>query len=404
MSKAASVSAASPMIRKSPAWLASASPSNTLLFSPDGQFLAVYAGDSRMQVWHVERGQAILPESSPGWTWDFSPDSRQVAIGRPDGSIDLYDLSTGKETRRLQGASALVSIAFDPSSRRLAVCYQATSAPVQVWDLASGAILSKWDIPTAQRLGPRLASRRPAPRPGPRPPRQSCRGLGCGGPTPDRDHGRPRARGDRPLLPPRWQPARYSLLRRHEAAVGRRDGPASAATGQTSSACGSARTGTGSAISATVAEVQLVEVAAAQEYRTLVSSGGAGAIIGPDGRLLAVGTGDGVRLSDLASGRELDSLPLGPTSCRLLSGGRTRTPDHRARAASVAGPCGIRGRRPGCSTSGRHRPFRCPSFPTVPSSARTVTPSLSQVKSRTALVVDLPGGAVRSSLAHPGHC
>ena len=66
-------------------------------------------------------------------------------------------------------------------------------------------------------------------------------------------------------------------------------------------------------------KVQLVEVAAAQEYRTLVSSLGAGqgeyrsGAIGPDGRLLAVGTGDGVRLWDLASGRELDFLPVGQT-------------------------------------------------------------------------------------------
>ena len=125
------------MIEKSPAWLASASPSQSLLFSPDGQFLAGYAGDGRIQVWHLERGQAILPESSPGWTWDFSPDSRQVAIGRPDGSIDLYDLFTGKETRRLRGASALGQSHSIPAagvwrfatSQRLPPCRSGTWLP-----------------------------------------------------------------------------------------------------------------------------------------------------------------------------------------------------------------------------------------------------------------------------------
>src|SRR5207245_11352212 len=66
-------------------------------------------------------------------------------------------------------------------------------------------------------------------------------------------------------------------------------------------------------------QVQLVEVAAGQEYRTLVSSLGAGqgvyrdGAISPDGRLLAVGMDDGVRLWELASGRELVFLPLGRT-------------------------------------------------------------------------------------------
>jgi eukaryotic-like serine/threonine-protein kinase len=106
-------------------------PVQSLLFSPDGQFLAVHAKDGRMQVWHVERGQAILAESSPGSGWDFSPDSRQIAMARPDRSIEVLDLGTGKETRRLRAASAQPRVAFDPDGRRLAVIYAAKSAPVQ---------------------------------------------------------------------------------------------------------------------------------------------------------------------------------------------------------------------------------------------------------------------------------
>ena len=54
-----------------------------------------------------------------------------------------------------------------------------------------------------------------------------------------------------------------------------------------------------------------------REYRTLVSSAGAGAggynhgDISPDGRLLAVGMDAGARLWDLRSGRELAALPAG---------------------------------------------------------------------------------------------
>ncbi len=63
----------------------------------------------------------------------------------------------------------------------------------------------------------------------------------------------------------------------------------------------------------------LLEVTPSSEFRTIVSSAGAGAWgygygdISPDGRLLAVGMDDGARVWDLASGRELAALPPGTT-------------------------------------------------------------------------------------------
>ena len=64
-------------------------------------------------------------------------------------------------------------------------------------------------------------------------------------------------------------------------------------------------------------QAELLEVTPSREYRTLVSSEGAGAgsynhgDISPDGRLLAVGMDEGTRLWDLRSGRELAALPAG---------------------------------------------------------------------------------------------
>ncbi len=62
-------------------------------------------------------------------------------------------------------------------------------------------------------------------------------------------------------------------------------------------------------------EVEMLEVSLTREYRTLVSSYGAahgtyyGGDISPDGRLLALGMGEGTCLWDLPSGRELARLP-----------------------------------------------------------------------------------------------
>ena len=100
-------------------------------------------------------------------------------------------------------------------------------------------------------------------------------------------------------------------------------------------------------------QARLMEVADGREYRTLVSSLGAGrgtyheGDIGADG-LLAVGMGDGARLWDLATGREVAYLPDGwtesvsfvtrPDGRELLTCGYTRpAPLAHPRRPRVAG-------------------------------------------------------------------
>src|SRR5439155_2477377 len=74
--------------------------------------------------------------------------------------------------------------------------------------------------------------------------------------------------------------------------------------------------------------LKLWEVDAGREYRTLARHPGPGwnafhdGTVSPDGRLLAVGMYDGVRLWDLATGQELAYLPLGPTSAVFEPNGR----------------------------------------------------------------------------------
>jgi WD40 repeat protein len=74
---------------------------------------------------------------------------------------------------------------------------------------------------------------------------------------------------------------------------------------------------------------QLLEVIPSREYRTIVSSQGAGqghyhdGDISPDGRLLAMGMGDaGDRLWDLSTGREVAVLPSGSTCVLFHSDSR----------------------------------------------------------------------------------
>jgi WD40 repeat protein len=77
----------------------------------------------------------------------------------------------------------------------------------------------------------------------------------------------------------------------------------------------------------------LLEVTPTREYRTLVSSAGAGrgdygdyADISPDGRLLVLGMAEGARLWDLHTGRELAALPAGTRSAFFDDRGRDGGP------------------------------------------------------------------------------
>ena len=155
---------------------------------------------------------------------------------------------------------------------------------------------------------------------------------------------------------------------------------------------------------------RLMEVADGREYRTLVSSLGAGrgeyreGDIGADG-LLAVGMDDGARLWDLATGRR-GRLPARP-------GGRTRSassPGPDGRELLTCGSGGLRRWpiREDPEAPGRLRigPPRTVDLPFIPISAdvrqdgRAV--AVASERSGTALVVDLATEAVRCTLApHP---
>jgi serine/threonine protein kinase/WD40 repeat protein len=284
-----------------------------LLFSPDGQFLATSVRGQGTQVWHVARRQKIpVPVSA----WHFSPDSRQIASFRSDGSISLYNLETGKETKRLRLGTAPDHFAFHPSDRQLAVSRD-NSASVDIWDADSEAIVTKlplgtervcsiawhpdgrrlalgfgssraeiWDVATRQRVATMEGHAQDVVELSFHPSGDLLATLSWDGTT---------------RLWNAWtgQPAVTWHGQIHNMHFSR----------------------DGGLLGATVmgTELALVEVTPSQEYHTFVSSLGAGKggyreiDVSPDGRLLAVGMDDGVRLLELASGRELAFLPLAQT-------------------------------------------------------------------------------------------
>jgi len=94
-----------------------------LTFSPGGRFIARLEENSKLSVWRCESGESVLKSSPVKCSARaFSPDSRRVALGH-EAWITCFDLSTGEESRRWQTRDRAYTINFHPDSRTLAVGY-----------------------------------------------------------------------------------------------------------------------------------------------------------------------------------------------------------------------------------------------------------------------------------------
>jgi eukaryotic-like serine/threonine-protein kinase len=97
-------------------------------FSRDGRYLVAKQQDgpssagSTVQVWDLQAGEPIFRVllEVANVAIDFGPDSKSLAVADRHGDIRLYDVATGRETRKLTCQGVPFRLAFDASGRRLA--------------------------------------------------------------------------------------------------------------------------------------------------------------------------------------------------------------------------------------------------------------------------------------------
>jgi WD40 repeat protein len=119
----------------------------SIAISPDGTLLAS-VDDGGVHVWDLATGKRLqrLPDGETAFSVAFSPDGRRLAVGHTDPAVALWDVASFKRVLRLAGHAdgflPLVSAAFVPGVERLATA-AATDADALVWDVESGRSLMR---------------------------------------------------------------------------------------------------------------------------------------------------------------------------------------------------------------------------------------------------------------------
>ncbi|HZW32333.1 MAG TPA: protein kinase [Isosphaeraceae bacterium] len=126
-------------------------------FSPDGRYLATthYPGFA-LTVWDIEQGVISVndPGQVAGGAARFSPDSRRIAVAHADGEFLMYDLATGQPGRRWR-ERAPSDPAFSPDGIQIALVEndQRVSSSLRILKAESGRIVRSIPIPNLSLVG-----------------------------------------------------------------------------------------------------------------------------------------------------------------------------------------------------------------------------------------------------------
>jgi WD40 repeat protein len=122
---------------------------NHVAYSPDGTQLATAGNDERVRVWNADTGELLITlagHSDNVWAVAFGPDGMQLASASNDGTIKLWDTDSWRELSELAAFSEFplnpipenndLDLAFSRDGTRLFVT--GMSSNPQIWDLTTG--------------------------------------------------------------------------------------------------------------------------------------------------------------------------------------------------------------------------------------------------------------------------
>jgi WD40 repeat protein len=106
---------------------------SSVVFSPDGKYIAVGIWDGTTRIWDVttEKEVARLIHDNAVYAVAFSPDGKYVVSGSYDNTARVWEAATGREIARMAHADVVRSVAFSPDGNT--VVSGSFDKTVRVW-------------------------------------------------------------------------------------------------------------------------------------------------------------------------------------------------------------------------------------------------------------------------------
>lgn len=112
----------------------------SLAFSPDGGTVAAGSEDGSVNLWDVKTGKRLNPlrwHVGPVRTIAFSADGRWLASGGVDKTVQLIDRASGSRSHTFHTGPLVTCLSFSPDSQTLAATSDSSGPSVRLWDLAT---------------------------------------------------------------------------------------------------------------------------------------------------------------------------------------------------------------------------------------------------------------------------
>jgi WD40 repeat protein len=132
---------------------------SSVAFSPDGETLVTANADTTLRIWNARTGQlqrTVDEMALVTFALAFSPDGQVLATSGADRTIHFWDTKTWKSARTISGQAEMIShLAFSPDGQTLMSGGSSEftgTQPVEVrlWDVASGR--TKRALPSPHRV------------------------------------------------------------------------------------------------------------------------------------------------------------------------------------------------------------------------------------------------------------